>query len=191
MKHRTVLVLAALTLGAPLAADAQFSSDHAGVPRASLSTRGAHQGRVTWDMAGFRDGAPAGYSSAGRAHFGFGLSRRFGSWLELGGDVAVLDGSYTRAMARGTAGPEPEPGTRADPAGLFTTSLFYAARVGIKVQPLSFVAMDGSPIDLALGISYQPSLRPVIAVRHKGDSTVVSGIFGETHPEMNPVHGSV
>jgi hypothetical protein len=192
MLLRVVVMLAAgLALGTAERAQAQFSSDLAAVPRASLPERGPYQGRMTWDFASFRTDTPAGRSTAGRAHLGFGLSRRIGRWVEVGGDMAMLDVYYARIPVDSLVGPEPGLQTRASAEGRFTASMFYAPRLGLKVRPVSLTAPDGNRIDLAVGVAYQPSLRPVIAVLHKGDSTAVSGVFGETHPELNPVHGAV
>ncbi|HEY9227073.1 MAG TPA: hypothetical protein VIP11_10530 [Gemmatimonadaceae bacterium] len=173
------LVLAAIVVATAVSpATAQFSSDIPGVPRASLSARG-HQTRMEFTLSGYRIPGTSGDTLAGGLRFGFGSSYRILSQFELGYDVTLVDGYAIQPPATTT-------GVLATRSPMYLRGLAaYGFRVGGKWRPIAIADRDGNGIELAVGASLQPELKPLYGVEKLGDSVRQGGQFSKEEPQTS------
>jgi outer membrane receptor protein involved in Fe transport len=173
MMRRTIAGAAALLAALAGPAEAQFSSDIPGVPRATVPFRGTHQNRTEVTFAGYR--VPGGGAEEDTLALGmrvsFGRSYRVLTRFEVGIDLTVADGLIVRTPAQDAAQGEVD----YYPRGV----TLYGIRIGGKVRPFSALDVAGQGFELAIGGAIQPALRPVFGVEHFGDSTRTGGQFSK------------
>lgn len=177
MTGRTALlaaVLVTVTL-APAPAEAQFSSDIPGVPRAAVSFRGGMQSRTEWTFAGFKiptEGIGVeGDTLGGGLRLSLGRSYRIATAFELGFDLTLADGLYVR--------PPEEDGLLDDDTdrSYLRGVTLYGLRVGAKWRPFSDLDPDGYGWEIAVGAAIQPGVKPLFGIERYADSTRTGGQF--------------
>ncbi|MEX0893235.1 MAG: hypothetical protein WEB88_13800 [Gemmatimonadota bacterium] len=180
--HRAVVIVAVVAAGTlTVPAEAQFSSDIPGVPRASVPFRGNHQNRTEWTFAGYKipGAADVGDTTALGVRVTFGRSYRIRNVFELGFDISIIDGLLERPPEDTLPGAPPGPGSYIRGSG------FYGLRIGGKWRPFSALDLDGYGWEGAIGAGVQPSLRPLIGAESYDDSTRFGGQFsGEAEPGL-------
>jgi len=180
-------ILAAAFLSATIAvqAQAQFSSDFPGVPRASISITSSHQNRTSWALSGFRipTSGTTGDTIGGGVRVGWGQSYRIATQFEAGFDLTLLDGSaVVPPSGKGT-----DTANKAYVRGLAG----YGIRVGAKFRPISSLDPDGYGYEVSIGGGFQPKLKALYGVERRGDSLRMGGQFsGDQKPnaafQQNP-----
>ncbi len=181
--QRIVLALVFTTVPAP--AWAQFSMDIPGVPRARVPFLANGDGRFELGITGYRLRGEAADTIAGSFRMGFGHSWTIASSFELGYDLSLGEVRLVRPGTPDGGGAEPD-------TELGGTAL-YGVRLGLKFTPYNVVDPDGYGISAALGVSYQPELKPVFTYDKVGESVVTRGYAGgRPEPgELEPVLSSM
>ena len=139
MLSRRVLLTTLTLAGIALPAQAQWSSDIPGVPRASIPLRGATQARTEWQLSGYN---LEGDTIAGGIALGFGRSYRVATRFEVGFDFTLMDGLLVK-------GPDTEDVAGDKVSGLYLRGLtVHGIRVGGKFRPFS--ALDPSVVKMSV-----------------------------------------
>lgn len=175
---RIRIILAATLCGVSTRANAQFSSDFPGVPRATISISGSSQHRTSMSFTGYKVGGSGGGSDtlAGGFRLALGRSYRIGSGFEVSWDLTLLDGLLVdppqpAAQATDVDGAAP-------PRNLYMRGLAgYAIRIGAKYRAIVSVDPNGYGYSIAFGGGFQPQLRPLYGIEKRGDSTRSGGQF--------------
>jgi hypothetical protein len=177
-----LLLIAAATM--PAVATAQFASDIPGVPRASLPLQGSKQTRSELQISGYKLAGTDGRDTMSvAARIGFGRSYRVTSSIELGFDFTLVQGRLTRTPRGGTTADSTE--TSIDGLAL------YGLRIGGKLRPYSDLSPEGYGLDLAIGASIGPPLKPVFGFSKDTDTTMTGGYVGGSDAEDNPLFNTL
>jgi hypothetical protein len=169
-----------LMLVAGVPAEAQFSSDIPGVPRAATPFAGGRQVRTEYDFSFHRFGGAPGDTLMVAGRVGFGRSWRIRSDWEVGYDLSLLEGAHAQS-------PDDESGGNVAVVHYTRGVLLHGVRIGAKYRPISSITPEGYGYHVALGVALQPAIKPAFAVTH-GDTTLLGGAFvGSDSPIVGPV----
>lgn len=164
------MAFAVLLLAVSAPASAQFAMDIPGVPRARVPFLASGDGRFELGLTGYRLRGETADTLAGSIRMGFGHSWTIASSFELGYDLSLGELRLVRPGSPGDGSPTPD--TR-----LGGTAL-YGVRLGLKYTPYSVIDPDGYGIAAAVGVSYQPELKPVLTYEKVGSSVITRGYAG-------------
>lgn len=161
---------------------AQFSSDVPGIPRAFIPYLGSRQSRATVDLTYFNVGNASGSDTlAVAAGLGYGRTWRLNPRWEFGVDLSVFQASFEQF-------PTPPGGVVSNNMKPMTSGLLlYGLRLGLKFSPYYSLSPQGYGFQTAVGVAFQPSLKPVAAADLQGDSAYTGGLVGSKRSQVSIV----